>query len=151
MLQTICQFVDINQQTCSCTRETASRKLQSSDVLPGAWLAAAATVVLPNMALSVRQHSRMQGGTDAVDSMSAPVSHPQQLFQELKQYSRLLARPKIAASLQAEQAALAKQVWALCGKTAGPECICSTDYRRMRMRERKNVLATVFLQHISKA
>lgn len=36
--------------------------------------------------------------------------HPQQLFQELRQYSRLLGRPKLMTALQNEQLALAKQV-----------------------------------------
>jgi hypothetical protein len=44
-----------------------------------------------------------------VADLSAVV-HPQQLFQELKQHSRLLSRPRFLESLQQEQLALAKQV-----------------------------------------
>eukprot|EP00878_Enallax_costatus_P024703 GHUV01026383.1.p1 GENE.GHUV01026383.1~~GHUV01026383.1.p1 ORF type:complete len:1576 (+),score=459.42 GHUV01026383.1:1611-6338(+) len=65
-----------------------------------------ATVIIPNMALSTSQQS---GGKDGPNA-SVAVAHPQQLFQELRQYSRLLSRPRIAAALQAEQSALAKQV-----------------------------------------
>lgn len=38
------------------------------------------------------------------------VVHPQQLFKELKQHSRLLSRPRFLAALHNEQLALAKQV-----------------------------------------
>lgn len=73
----------------------------------------AATVIIPNMALSLSQQAGAANGLDAANSTAA-VAHPQQLFQELRQYSRLLGRPKITAALQAEQAALAKQVRCCC-------------------------------------
>ena len=65
--------------------------------------AAAATVILSNLNLAVRQQASML--TDA-----SAVVHPQQLFQELRQHSRLLSRPRFLTALQNEQLALAKHV-----------------------------------------
>lgn len=66
--------------------------------------ASAATVILPNLNLAARQQT-----ASMVTDLSAVV-HPQQLFQELKQHSRLLSRPRFLESLQQEQLALSKQV-----------------------------------------
>lgn len=38
------------------------------------------------------------------------VVHPQQLFQELRRFSRLLRRPRLVAALQSEQVALAQHI-----------------------------------------
>jgi hypothetical protein len=65
--------------------------------------AVAATVILPNLSVAAHQQSGM------LANMSAAV-HPQQLFQELKQHSRLLSRPRFLTALQNEQLTLAKQV-----------------------------------------
>lgn len=65
--------------------------------------AVAATVILPNLNLAAHQQS------DMLTNMWAAV-HPQQLFQELKQHSRLLSRPRFLTALQNEQLTLAKQV-----------------------------------------
>lgn len=65
--------------------------------------AVAATVILPNLDLAAHQQGDMLTTTSAV-------VHPQQLFQELRQHSRLLSRPRFLAALQNELLALAKQV-----------------------------------------
>jgi len=66
---------------------------------------AAATVILPNLNLAARQQ-------EGVPLSLSGVVHPQQLFKELKQHSRLLSRPRFLAALHNEQLALAKQVGA---------------------------------------
>ncbi|WIA17572.1 hypothetical protein OEZ85_014399 [Tetradesmus obliquus] len=74
-----------------------------------------ATVIIPNMALSNSQQAGQRGGASAAAAAAAAaagagsVAHPQQLFQELRQYSRLLSRRGLAAALEAELLALAKQ------------------------------------------
>jgi hypothetical protein len=72
----------------------------------------AATVIIPNMALSISQQVGQRHGANAAAAAagSASVAHPQQLFQELRQYSRLLSRKGLATALGAELLALAKQV-----------------------------------------
>lgn len=63
-----------------------------------------ATVILSNLNLAVRQQEASML-TDA-----SAVVHPQQLFQELRQHSRLLSRPRFLTALQNEQLTLAKHV-----------------------------------------
>jgi hypothetical protein len=79
-------------------------------------------VIIPNMALSISQQAGQQGGAAsaavaaaAAAASAASVAHPQQLFEELRQYSRLLSRKGLAAALEAELLALAKQVSWLAG------------------------------------
>lgn len=83
---------------------TVLRPCQSND---------AATVIIPNMTLSISQQARHRGEAAAAAAAAVgavSVAHPQQLFQELRQYSRLLSRKGLAAALEAEFLALAKQV-----------------------------------------
>lgn len=82
--------------------------------------APAATVILPNLNLAAHQ----QTASMVADLLA--VVHLQQLFQELKQHSRLLSRPRFLESLQQEQLALAKQVrghW-LVHQTQCQVCSC---------------------------
>jgi hypothetical protein len=58
---------------------------------------------LPNLNLAARQHANVLADASAV-------VHPQQLFQELRQHSRLLSRPRFLTALQNEQLALANHV-----------------------------------------
>jgi hypothetical protein len=71
-----------------------------------------ATVVIPNLTLAVRQHQQQSNiqNSNAMPAVGGAVAHPQQVFQELRQYGRLLSRPRVAAVLQAEQQAVATQV-----------------------------------------
>jgi hypothetical protein len=93
----------------------------------------AATVIIPNMALSISQQISQRGSASAAavaaaaTASSASVAHPQQLFQELRQYSRLLSRRGLAAALETELLALAKQVsWTpfltKCSVQVAPVC-----------------------------
>jgi hypothetical protein len=74
----------------------------------------AAAIILPNLTVATSQQRAARNAHSAV-SLPAPetagaVVHPQQLFRELRQFGRLLGRPRIMAGLQQEQQALAKQV-----------------------------------------
>lgn len=84
-----------------------------------------ATIILPNLNLAAQQqqhqHQQSHGMSSttatATNSMASSATamamamvHPQQLFQELMQHSRLLSRPSFLAALQNEQLALAQQV-----------------------------------------